>query len=273
MVLDNFVYSYPRVNSEIPNGNSEISGNFTIEEAKDLATVLNSGNLEAQVNIVQSEIVGPTLGKESINAGLLSFLIAFILVMIYMLLYYNRAGFVADLALFANVFFIMGVLASLGAVLTLPGIAGIVLTLGMAVDANVIIYERIREEVRAGKGIRLDLEDGYKNAYSAIIDGQVTTLITAIVLYVFGSGPVQGFATTLIMVFYHLSLLLFYSRIIFERRLAKEEKLLFGNKITNHTFTNLNLIFKTRKFFYGLSISLSVIYDCLICFPRIKSGY
>lgn len=274
IVLDNFVYSYPRVNSEIPNGNSEISGNFSIEEAKDLATVLNSGNLEAQVNIVQSEIVGPTLGKESISAGLLSFLIAFILVMIYMLLYYNRAGFVADLALFANVFFIMGVLASLGAVLTLPGIAGIVLTLGMAVDANVIIYERIREEVRAGKGIRLALEDGYKNAYSAIIDGQVTTLITAIVLYVFGSGPVQGFATTLIIgILSSLFTSIFISRIIFERRLAKGKEITFGNRITNHTLTNLNFDFlKTRKFFYGLSISLSVIMIASFVFQGLNPG-
>ena len=155
IVLDQFVYSAPTVRSEIPNGNSEISGNFTIEEAKDLATVLNSGNLEAGVNIVQSEIVGPTLGKESIKSGLLSFLGAFLLVIIYMFLYYSRAGLVADLALLLNVFFIIGVLASMGAVLTLPGIAGIVLTLGMAVDANVIIYERVREEVRAGKGIRV----------------------------------------------------------------------------------------------------------------------
>ena len=159
IVLDQFVYSAPTVRSEIPNGNSEISGNFTIEEAKDLATVLNSGNLEAGVNIVQSEIVGPTLGKESIKSGLLSFLGAFLLVIIYMFLYYSRAGLVADLALLLNVFFIIGVLASMGAVLTL----------GMAVDANVIIYERIREEVRAGKGMRVAVDEGFKNSYSAIM--------------------------------------------------------------------------------------------------------
>ena len=226
IVLDEFVYSAPTVRSEIPNGNSEISGNFTIEEAKDLATVLNSGNLEARVNIVQSEVVGPTLGKESIRSGLLSFLGAFILVVIYMFFYYSRAGLVADVALFSNVFFIIGVLASMGAVLTLPGIAGIVLTLGMAVDANVIIYERVREEVRAGKGIRVAIDEGFKHSYSAIIDGNVTTLITAIVLYIFGSGPIQGFATTLIIgILSSLFTAILVSRMIIEARLKKGKEI------------------------------------------------
>jgi SecD/SecF fusion protein len=270
IVLDNFIYSSPTVKSEIPGGNSEISGHFTIEEAKDLATVLNSGNLEARVNIVQSEVVGPTLGKESINAGLMSFLLAFILVLLYMFLYYGRAGWIADIALMTNVFFIMGVLASLGAVLTLPGIAGIVLTLGMAVDANVIIYERVREELRMGKGLRLALDEGYKNAYSAIIDGNVTTLITAIVLYVFGSGPIQGFATTLIIgLLSSLFTAIFISRLFFERSMAKGKNFNFGNKYTLNTFAKAKFDFiKKRRFFYPFSIALSVI--VLISFFTLK---
>ena len=261
IVLDEFVYSAPTVRSEIPNGNSEISGNFTIEEAKDLATVLNSGNLEARVNIVQSEIVGPTLGKESIKSGLLSFLAAFILVILYMFFYYSRAGLVADLALFANVFFIVGVLASMGAVLTLPGIAGIVLTLGMAVDANVIIYERVREEVRAGKGIRVAVDEGFKHSYSAIIDGNVTTLITAIVLYIFGSGPIQGFATTLIIgILSSLFTAILVSRMIIEARLKKGKTLEVGNKLTINAFMNTHVDFLSkRKIFYALSAAMIII--------------
>lgn len=261
IVLDQFVYSAPTVKNEIPNGNSEISGNFTIEEAKDLATVLNSGNLEAGVNIVQSEIVGPTLGKESIRSGLLSFLGAFLLVIIYMFLYYSRAGLVADLALLLNVFFIIGVLASMGAVLTLPGIAGIVLTLGMAVDANVIIYERVREEVRAGKGIRVAVDEGFKNSYSAIIDGNVTTLITAIVLYIFGSGPIQGFATTLIIgILSSLFTAILVSRVIIEARLKKGKDFSVGTAATINAFTNTHFDFlKTRKVFYCVSGALILI--------------
>ncbi len=261
IVLDQFVYSAPTVRGEIPNGNSEISGNFTIEEAKDLATVLNSGNLEAGVNIVQSEIVGPTLGKESIRSGLLSFLGAFLLVIIYMFLYYSRAGLVADLALLLNVFFIIGVLASMGAVLTLPGIAGIVLTLGMAVDANVIIYERVREEVRAGKGMRQAVDDGFKNSYSAIIDGNVTTLITAIVLYIFGSGPIQGFATTLIIgILSSLFTAILVSRMIIEARLKKGKSFSVGTAATINAFTNTHFNFlKTRKVFYTISGTLILI--------------
>ena len=261
IVLDQFVYSAPTVRSEIPNGNSEISGNFTIEEAKDLATVLNSGNLEAGVNIVQSEIVGPTLGKESIRSGLLSFLGAFLLVIIYMFFYYSRAGLVADLALLLNVFFIIGVLASMGAVLTLPGIAGIVLTLGMAVDANVIIYERVREEVRAGKGMRAAVDDGFKNSYSAIIDGNVTTLITAIVLYIFGSGPIQGFATTLIIgILSSLFTAILVSRMIIEARLKKGKEFSVGTAATINAFTNTHFDFlKTRKVFYCISGALILV--------------
>ncbi len=261
IVLDQFVYSAPSVRGEIPNGNSEISGNFSIEEAKDLATVLNSGNLEAGVNIVQSEIVGPTLGKESIRSGLLSFLGAFLLVIIYMFFYYSRAGLVADLALLLNVFFIIGVLASMGAVLTLPGIAGIVLTLGMAVDANVIIYERIREEVRAGKGMRVAVDEGFKHSYSAILDGNITTLITAFVLYIFGSGPIQGFATTLIIgIFSSLFTAILVSRVIIEARLKKGKDFSVGTPLTINAFTNTHFDFlSTRKFFYILSGTLIVI--------------
>ncbi|MCQ2283537.1 MAG: protein translocase subunit SecDF [Bacteroidales bacterium] len=274
IVLDEFVYSAPTVRSEIPNGNSEISGNFSIEEAKDLATVLNSGNLEARVNIVQSEVVGPTLGKESIRSGLLSFLAAFVLVILYMFFYYSRAGLVADLALFANVFFIMGVLASMGAVLTLPGIAGIVLTLGMAVDANVIIYERVREEVRAGKGIRVAIDEGFKHSYSAIIDGNITTLITAIVLYIFGSGPIQGFATTLIIgILSSMFTAILVSRMIIEARLKKGKTLEVGNKLTINAFMNTHIDFMgKRKYFYILSLSLIVISIISFCTLKLQPG-
>ncbi|MCR4736844.1 MAG: protein translocase subunit SecDF [Bacteroidales bacterium] len=274
IVLDEFVYSAPTVRSEIPNGNSEISGHFTVDEAKDLATVLNSGNLEARVNVVQSEIVGPTLGKESIRSGLLSFLAAFILVVIYMFLYYSRAGLVADLALFSNVFFIVGVLASMGAVLTLPGIAGIVLTLGMAVDANVIIYERVREEVRAGKGIRVAVDEGFKHSYSAIIDGNVTTLITAIVLYIFGSGPIQGFATTLIIgILSSLFTAILLSRLVIEARLKKGKTLEVGNRVTLNAFTNTSVDFLSkRKIFYCISLALILISTISFCTLKLQPG-
>lgn len=274
IVLDEFVYSAPTVKNEIPNGNSEISGSFTIEEAKDLATVLNSGNLEARVNIVQSEVVGPTLGKESIRSGLLSFLAAFILVILYMFFYYSRAGLVADLALLLNVFFIVGVLASMGAVLTLPGIAGIVLTLGMAVDANVIIYERVREEVRAGKGIRVAIDEGFKHSYSAIIDGNVTTLITAIVLYIFGSGPIQGFATTLIIgIMSSLFTAILLSRLIIEGRLKKGKTIEVGSSLTLHAFENtaINFLGK-RKVFYAISCTLIVISAISFCTLKLQPG-
>ncbi len=270
IVLDQFVYSAPTVRSEIPNGNSEISGNFSIEEAKDLATVLNSGNLEAAVNIVQSEIVGPTLGKESIRSGLFSFLGAFLLIVLYMIFYYNRAGMVADLALLLNVFFIIGILASMGAVLTLPGIAGIVLTLGMAVDANVIIYERVREELRAGKGIRVAIDEGFKHSYSAILDGNITTLITAIVLYIFGSGPIQGFATTLIIgILSSLFTAILVSRIIIETRLKKGKEFTVGNSMTLAAFTNTRFDFlKFRKVCYGISAALMLV--SIISFLTLK---
>lgn len=255
IVLDGYVYSAPNVNDEIPNGRSSISGNFTVEEGQDLANVLKAGKLPAPARIVQEEIVGPSLGKESINAGFMSFAIAFVLVLLYMQFYYAKAGLVANIALLTNVFFLIGVLASVGAVLTLPGIAGIVLTLGMAVDANVIIYERIKEELRAGKGLRLAVQDGFHHAYSAIIDGNVTTIITGIVLYIFGSGPIQGFATTLIIgILTSLFSAIFISRLIFESMLNKNVDITFGNKYTINAFTKVNINFiGMRKKLYIVS--------------------
>lgn len=261
IVLDNFVYSFPVVQDEIPNGRSSITGNFTLEEAKDLANILKAGKLPAPARIVQEEIVGPTLGKESINSGLISFIIAFFCVLLYMWLYYNKSGLIANIALLTNIFFIFGVLSAIGAVLTLPGIAGIVLTLGMAVDANVIIYERIREELRAGKGTRLAITDGYKNAYSAIIDGNVTTLITAVVLVIFGSGPIKGFATTLIIgILSSMFTAIFISRIIFEYFLDKKISISFDNKYTRYFLTNTNVPFiKIRKKMYIASLVVVLI--------------
>ncbi|MDD3687807.1 MAG: protein translocase subunit SecDF, partial [Bacteroidales bacterium] len=258
IVLDGYVYSYPNVNDEIKGGRSSITGNFTLEEATDLANVLKSGKMPAPAVILSKEIVGPSLGQKAIDSGLNSFLIAFVIVLIYMIFYYNKGGFVADIALIVNIFLIFGVLASLGAVLTLPGIAGIVLTLGMAVDANVIIYERIREELRAGKMIKTAVADGYKNAYSAILDGNITTLIIGIVLAVFGVGPVQGFATTLIIgILSSLFSAIFISRIIFVTMMDKDRKLSFGNKITMNLFTNLSISFiNKRKIFYIISTVL-----------------
>ena len=264
IILDDYVYSFPNVNGEIPNGQSSISGgDMQIDEAKDLANILKAGKLPARARIVEEEVVGPSLGKEAVSAGLWSFVIAFILVLIYMILYYNRAGWVADFALITNIFFLFGVLASFGAVLTLPGIAGIVLTLGMAVDANVIIYERIKEEVRAGKGMRLAIADGYKNAYSAIIDGNVTTLLTGIVLFVFGSGPVQGFATTLIIgILSSLFSAIFISRLIFTWSLNTNKKVNFANKYTKDTLANASFNFigmrKTAYIISGILIIASI---------------
>ena len=248
IVLDGMVYSYPTVQSEIAGGNSQITGNFTIEEAEDLANVLKSGKLPAPATIIQEQVVGPSLGAESINAGLLSFLIAFVLVLIYMILFYQGAGLVADVALLVNVLFLFGTLVSFGAVLTLPGIAGLVLTLGMAVDANVIIYERVKEELRAGKGLSKAIADGYKNAYSAIIDGQITTLLTGIVLFAFGSGPVQGFATTLIIgIITSVITSIFITRIIFDDRVSKGKNVTFDNKLTRNFLQNTKVDFIGKK--------------------------
>lgn len=261
VVLDDYVYSFPVVQTEIAGGRSQITGQFTVAEAQDLANILRAGSLPAPAHIVEEAIVGPSLGREAINSGLISFLLAFVIVLIYMGIYYSRAGIVADLALVANIFFIFGVLASLGAVLTLPGIAGIVLTLGMAVDANVIIYERILEELRAGKGQKLAISDGYKNAYSAIIDGNVTTLLTGIVLYIFGSGPVQGFATTLIIgIISSLFTAIFISRLIFNRWVEKNTTIHFDTKLSKDMLTKVNFDFiSVRKKFYILSAVVIIV--------------
>ncbi|MBU0488103.1 MAG: protein translocase subunit SecDF [Bacteroidetes bacterium] len=255
IVLDDYVYSFPTVNDVIPNGRSSISGQFTINEAKDLANVLKAGKLPAPANIVEEALVGPTMGREAITAGFMSFLVAFLLVLIYMAFYYSTAGVIADISLFANFFFIIGILASLGAVLTLPGIAGIVLTMGMAVDANVIIYERVREEIGQGKGLRLAVADGFKNSYSAIIDGNVTTLLTGIILYWFGTGPVKGFATTLVIgIFTTLFTAIFISRLNFERMLGKNKDVKFFNKLTEGAFKKIKIDWiGNRKKFYIIS--------------------
>ena len=264
IVLDGMVYSYPTVNTEITGGSSQITGNFTLEEAEDLANVLKSGKLPAPATIIQEQVVGPSLGAESINAGLISFAIAFLLVLLYMVFFYHGAGLVADIALLCNVLLLLGSLVSFGAVLTLPGIAGLVLTLGMAVDANVIIYERIKEELRSGKGLGKAIADGYSNAYSAIIDGQLTTIITGIVLFVFGSGPVQGFATTLIIgIVTSLLTSIFISRLIFEDRLAKGKNITFDNKFTRNLLQNTHINFLNKRK-YTYTISGLVIIICIV---------
>ena len=248
IVLDGMVYSYPTVNGEISGGSSQITGNFTLEEAEDLANVLKSGKLPAPATIIQEQVVGPSLGAESINAGLISFIIAFVLVLLYMILFYQGAGLVADVALLCNVVLLFGTLVSFGAVLTLPGIAGLVLTLGMAVDANVIIYERIKEELRAGKGLSKAIADGYSNAYSAIIDGQFTTFLTGVVLFMFGSGPVQGFATTLIIgIITSVLTSVFITRIIFDDRVTKGKNITFDNKLTRNFLQNTKVDFIGKK--------------------------
>ena len=232
IVLDEMVYSAPNVNDEITGGRSQITGHFTPEEAKDLANVLKSGKMAASVHIVQEDVVGPSLGQEAINAGVISFVIALVLLMVYMCLFYGLVpGLVADGALVLNIFFTMGVLASFQAVLTLPGIAGMVLTLGMAVDANVLIYERTKEELRAGKGLGKAIADGYGNAFSAIFDSNLTSIITGIVLFYFGTGPIRGFATTMIIgLGANFLTAVFLTRIVYEALLAKE-------KLNNVTFT------------------------------------
>ena len=255
IVLDNYVYSFPTVQAQISGGRSSITGNFTVNEAKDLANILKSGKLPAPARIIEEAIVGPSLGEEAINAGLKSFIFALVIVLMYMIFYYNRAGLVSNVALLANIFFIFGVLSSLGAVLTLPGIAGIVLTIGMSVDANVLIYERIREELKNGKGIRLAIKDGYNSAYSSIIDANVTTLLTGIVLYTFGTGPIKGFATTLVIgILTSLFAAIFITRLVISSRLNKGKDVSFSTKLTDGAFKSINIDFiGKRKKFYIIS--------------------
>ena len=255
IVLDGYVYSAPMVHGEISGGRSQITGDFTIQEATDLANVLKSGKLPAPARIIQDTVVGPSLGAESINKGMMSFVIAFCLVLLYMGLFYSQAGWLANVALVCNVFFLMGVLVSFGAVLTLPGIAGIVLTMGMAVDANVIIYERIKEELRAGKGLSAAVTDGFSNALSAILDGNITTIITGIVLFLFGTGPVQGFATTLIIgIITSLFCSIIITRLLISARVEKGKSLSFSNKWSANFLTNTKVDFiNLRKKSYIIS--------------------
>lgn len=247
IVLDDVVYSAPRVNSEIRGGNSEISGSFTIEEAKDLANILKSGKLTAPAKVVQESVVGPSLGEESIRAGFISFLFSLLAVFLFMLFFYREAGIAACVALLVNLFFLMGVLASIGAVLTLSGIAGIVLTLAMAVDSNIIINERIKEELKHGKNIVTAIADGYKASYSAIIDGNVTTLLTGIILAYFGAGSVLGFAITLcIGILTSLFTSIFVSRLVMEAMVSSKlfkDRLEFTNNISAKIYGNPNFRF------------------------------
>ncbi|HRP59791.1 MAG TPA: protein translocase subunit SecF, partial [Vicingus sp.] len=257
IALDNLVYSYPTVQSEIAGGQSNITGNFDIEEAKLIANILKAGKLPAPAKIVEENVVGPTLGQESINKGMSSFAIALIVVLAFMVFYYSKAGIASVIALVTNMFFIFGVLASMPQLiaLTLPGIAGIILTIGMSVDANVLIFERIREEISAGKSMRLAVTDGYKFAYSSIIDSNVTTLLTGFVLWIFGTGPVEGFAKTLVIgIATSLFTAIFITRLIFEYQLNKNKPLSFSTKLTEGAFKNINFDYiANRKKFYILS--------------------
>ena len=259
IVLDEIVYSAPGVSKgAISGGRSEISGEFTLNEAIDLANVLRAGKLPASAEIIESEVVGPSLGKENIERGINSFAIALLLVLIWMTFYYGRAGIYADTALVLNIVLIFGILAGLGAVLTLPGIAGIVLTIGMSVDANVLIFERIREELSKGKGQKQAVSDGFSNALSSILDANITTGLTALILFVFGSGPIKGFATTLLIgIATSLFTAIFITRMLVDARISKGKKLEFSTKSTKNLFRNLTITFlEKRKFAYMLSLSL-----------------
>ncbi|MCR5444515.1 MAG: protein translocase subunit SecDF [Bacteroidales bacterium] len=274
IVLDDQVYSAPRVNGEIAGGRSSITGDFTLEEAKDLANILKSGKLPAPAVIVQEAVVGPSLGQESIRNGLISFILAFIVVLIYMVVFYNRAGWVSVAALITNVFLLIGILASIGAVLTLPGIAGIVLTMAMAVDGNVIIYERVKEELRAGSSLVNAVENGFKNAYSAIIDGQVTTFLLGLVLIMFGSGAVQGFAVTLcIGIVTSLFTSIFITRLIIDSNLQHKRKLNFSFPFSENFLRNAHIDFiGKRKLFYTIAGVAIVICIVSFCFRGLSFG-
>jgi SecD/SecF fusion protein len=269
IVLDNMVYTAPRVSNEIPNGISSISGSFTVEETKDLANVLKAGKLPAPAKIVGEYVVGPTLGKESIERGLISSIAGFIVVLAFMVFYYSRSGWLANLALLANLFFLIGIMASIGAVWTLPGIAGLVLTIGMAVDANVLIYERIKEELEAGKSMRLAIADGFSNSYSAILDSNITTLITGIILMVMGSGPILGFATTLVIgIVVSLFTAIFISRLVLDGMVEKGNKISFSTSFTKRLFKGADFDFiKERKKFYIIS-SIIIIAGLISMFTR-----
>jgi SecD/SecF fusion protein len=269
IVLDNYVYSAPNVNSEIPNGNSVITGNFTPDQSKDLANVLKSGKMPAPARIVQEDIVGPSLGQESINAGIFSFIVALVLLMIYMCITYGFVpGMIANGALILNFFFTLGILSSFQAALTMSGIAGMVLALGMAVDANVLIYERTKEELRAGKGVKKALADGYSNAFSAIFDSNLTSIITGIILFNFGTGPIRGFATTLIIgILCSFFTAVFVTRLVYEHFMDKDklQNLTFSSSLTKNMMMNTHINFmKMSK--RSFSVFAAIIVICFISF-------
>lgn len=262
VVLDDYVYSAPRVNDAITTGRTSISGSFTIDEAQDLANALKSGKLPAAARIIQSDVVGPSLGKEAIQSGSISFVIALCLVLTWMIFYYGKAGIFSDIALALNILFIFGVLAAFGAVLTLPGIAGIVLTIGMSVDANVLIYERIKEELRNGKGLKEAINDGFGGALSSILDANITTLLTGIILYIFGTGPVKGFATTLMIgILTSLFSAIFITRLLIEWYVSKKgNSLTFNTTITKKWFNDIRVDFLSkRKMAYIISGSILIL--------------
>ncbi len=257
VVLDNLVYSAPIVNGKIPNGRTSISGGFTVEEAQDLANALKSGKLPASARIIQYDVVGPSLGQEAIDSSVKSFLIALLLVLIWMIFYYGKAGIFTDIALVLNIVFIFGVLVSFGAVLTLPGVAGIIITIGMSVDANVIIYERIKEALHRGKVLKEAIKEGFsfKGALSAIIDANITTFLTGVILYIFGSGPIRGFATTLMIgIVTSLVTAVFITRLLVDWYADKDRAMSFNTNITKGWFQNISIDFlKKRKMAYIIS--------------------
>ena len=277
IVLDDQVYSYPNVNSQIDGGRSQISGHFTVEEAGDLANVLESGKMVARVNVASESVIGPSLGKESIQKGLISFIIALILLMIFMVCTYGvYAGNIANLGLIMNLFFTIGILASFQSVLTLPGIAGIVLTLGMAVDANVLIFERCKEELRRGKGLKAAIADGYKNAFSAIFDSNLTTIITGIILIVLGSGPIRGFAVTLVVgICCSFFTAVFATRLVLEHFVNKGtfDKMTFTTSLTRHMLEDVKFNFMgAAKRTSVIVIALIVVFGALFALRGLSRG-
>jgi len=275
IVLDDIVYSAPGVSSgPIAGGRSEITGNFTLNEAIDLANVLRAGKLPASAEIIQSEIVGPSLGQEAIEAGIYSFIIALIFVLGWMIFYYGSSGIYADIALILNILLIFGILAGLGAVLTLPGIAGVVLTIGISVDANVLIFERVREELSKGKGIRKAIADGFNNALSSILDANITTGLTALILFIFGTGPIKGFATTLLIgIGTSLFTAIFITRILVDSRNEKGKDVSFSTKATKGLLSNINISFlQRRKVAYIVSSILILVSLASLTFQGLNQG-